>query len=253
MRLASFMKESILSKRGDWSYDEILKDLNGVPGNAPVLWKGWGAPPSRLIGQEQSYHGGGRAVKIKNDRGEINFRGSSLGAGLGSITKKLNMDTPPVFTTRSYVHAIFFGTPYVFIPTSSYVTCYNPDVFDLIQIKDPEEINSVLENYIYYNNKMPPADAKGEVIISTKEYWLVSIGSLIYDTKGQLKIFKRAEDVKTYQDVKEAIVNYLKYTEWVIYKNIQSALDPEARLKEYERMGYPKEWIARYERKLRQK
>jgi hypothetical protein len=252
MRLRKF-SESILSKREDWNYEEILRDLNRVSPFSAVLWKGWGAPPERLIGREQSYHGGGRVIKIENDRGEINFRGSSLGLGLGSITKKLNMGTAPVFTTRSYIHAMFFGNPYAFIPAASYVTAHNPDVFDLISIKDPEKIDEFIKNYTFYNNKMPPTDAKDEVIVSTTKYWLVSISSLIYDTKGQLKTYKKAEEVVAYQDLKEVIVNYLKYTEWVIYKNIQSALDPEARLKEYERMGYPKEWVGRWERKLSKK
>jgi hypothetical protein len=246
------LKENILSKRTDWNYEEVLDDLRRVPGNARVLWKGWGSPPAVFVGVDQSYHGGGRIVKVNNDRGEKEFRGATLGAKtIPIVLQKLGLDTPPVFTTRSYPQAIFFGNPYIFVPSSSYTTCYNPDIFDLIQIKDPEKIEAARENYVFFKNKMPPNDADGEVIVSARRYWLVSVGSLIADTKGKLKTFTKTENVKTYSDASEVIINYLKFRKWVVFQDLQAAQNPENRIKEFEKFNYPTEWIKDWKKRLK--
>jgi hypothetical protein len=240
MRLSGFINEGVVSRRDEWNFDEVLDLLKKMDRSDPVLWKGWS--------KRSDFHGSGWMVKVKSDR--EGFRGSFLPSA-ERVIEKLDLPGSPVFTTTDLPHSAFFGTPYVFIPIGPFTTFYNPEIWDLAQVKrndnlwksvDDDKINQVVGGY-KVSNKIPDG-AKGEVIVIVDYYWLLSVGSLINETKGKLKIISNTREVKKYGDVIEVMENYLKFYRWKLKKQIEN--DP-AFIRVIRTWNIPKEWIRELE------
>ncbi len=246
MRLKRFIKESILSTREDvfLKFPELLNDLRKMDRSAPVLWKGW---------SNKMYEASGWLIKVKNDRGS-KFFGDFLPTPK-KIIEKLNFPSPPVFTTTDHFQSVFFGHPYIFVPIGSYVTYYNPEMWDLNSLKrndnlwkaaEDEAIDKVVSGY--KNSHKIPQGIKGEVLIIIDEYWLVSVSSFMNETKGKLKTFKNAREIKKYGDVVEVLENFMKFFVWKLKKQIED--NPDF-IKVIRTWKLPKSWLEEIESVLK--
>lgn len=246
MRLDNFIKEGIVASKNtkeslDMFEDAIqcIKKFNLW--NDDIVWRGFG---SKAI-----Y---GYILKISNDRS--GFR-SSWNEVVLEIMKQLGI-TSPIFTTKTFNNARFFGTPRVFIPKDNFKTYVNPNVPDLRDISDRVTIHStkgieeryprnpieVAKEFIQIQNGFPNTLKTDwqEMIITTSEYYLISPQSLIdFSKKGRYSKIKNISEIDKYNDVVVLYNQWKAYNKWFI----NARLKDNPNLLKYYSENYPKEWL----------
>lgn len=209
--------------------------------NEEVVWRGFGVKPI-----SNSW-----IVKVTNEtRGGLGFRGGWAEEVI-EVLNLLELETAPVFVTKGYDNARFFGSPRIFVPIEPFVARYNPDIDDIMGIhkkwvnniqvggQDPTE---VAKGYVVSKNsfKAIPTAKWHESIVTTKEYYLTYPDQMLQmSKKGKFVTIKDSKDIKKYSDVVKVYNEWIAYTKW--FARMRAKQNPLV-LKSY-REQYPPEWF----------
>jgi len=211
--------------------------------NDPIVWRGFGV--------KVMY---GWIVKVSNNR--EGFRGA-LSDVAREIIGALNLDTPPIFTTKHYSNARFFGRPRAFVPCGPFKTYVNPNVKDIMDVsrrttihysdkveeRYPRDPDEVAKEYIETKNDFPdvPAGEWQEMIVTAKEYYLLYPDSFFELTKkSKFATIKSIDDIKKYGDIVKLYNEWISYVRWFV--SMRAKENPNI-VGTYVKDGYPEEWF----------
>lgn len=192
--------------------------------NSPIVWRGFNSSKRGTI----SF--------INNER--MGYKGN-LDDKVVSVISGLNLKYNPVFTTKDYNNARFFGNPCVFIPNDNFEAYVNSEINDIMSIKSSDKSsNEIVNEYNKYINEIPHTveDTWQELIISCKSYYLVYPIQLMKFNKGKIKSPK---EIKKYNDVVLLYNEYVSYIKQFVQKNLSN----NPKLIGHYSKHYPKEWF----------
>lgn len=151
--------------------DEAISNMKLISSHK-IIWRGQKLPHGLY----------GIVYKVTNNRqgfmGKILSKVESLMFALKEI-KLLN--SQPIFTTRSFSNAKFFGTPYIVLPIRNFTTLYNEDVVDSAHYEGVVE--KAVQGYKKYENTFPPENWNGEIVLDTDYYYLINIDKVVRELK----------------------------------------------------------------------
>jgi len=249
MRLKSYIKEMAVEASNNWAdasklYNDAAKNIKKYGlWNDPVVWRGFGGFGNQYI------------IKVTTDYG--GFRGQ-WSEPVKKVISLLDLDTDPIFVTKTYDQARFFGSARIFIPASDFKVYVNPDVKDIASInpkivniggdreerwggENPEEI---AKGYKVTKNVFPAEGSKRnqEMIITCKEYYLSYPEQMLQFTKkSKFAKIKTVDDIKRYGDV---VILYYDFESYIKWHARMRAKENKHILKNYIETGhYPKEWF----------
>lgn len=192
--------------------------------NSPVVWRGFNAKKRGAI----SF--------VTNER--MGYKGNIIDK-VGNVINGLNLKYQPVFTTKDYNNARFFGNPCIFIPNDTFEVYVNSEINDVMSIKSSDKsIEEIIDGYNKYINEIPHTteDSWQELIVSCKSYYLIYPIQLIRSKRSK---FKSPKDIKKYNDVAQLYDEYVSY----IKQAVQNNLSNNPNLLGYYSTHYPKEWL----------
>jgi hypothetical protein len=167
--------------------------------NSPVIWRGFNHRTSSIV------------YKVTNDRS-----GSYYGKQAAmNIIKGLGLQTEPIFITRTYNNARFFGTPHIFVPDSNFISYYNKDVQDVMHVDNNSNVDEIISGYVKNMNKIPASGNWNEIILSCKSYYLINQAHMIFHVqKSRYATIKNPGNISTYKDVVKLYNDYVSYFKW---------------------------------------
>jgi hypothetical protein len=135
----------------------------------------------------------------------------------------------PTFATTDYTQASMFGSVKIFIPNKNDTLLYSDKVNDVMADigfdgRDENHFENLLSSY----NKATIKNIskhKGEVIVDTKEYYLVDY--LVTANSFKSKFFEPKKTIEglTYGDVVEMLKSYISYNKFLIKVGKQQPFD----------------------------
>lgn len=232
MRYSNYLNDSIALVSGSFTKKmetfkvaiDNIKKYNLL--DSSIIWRGF-----------KKKRTGDFIYKIINDRS--GFRGN-LEPKVQEVIDNLKLSSAPVFTTKEYNNARFFGDARVFIPDGDFISCMNPDVDDILVSVREGDINKIISGYLRYVNIIPSTKNWQELILSCKSYYLVSPQHmLILSSKGKYSTIKNIRDLKSYHDIIKLYNEYISYLKW--FYNMRLKDNPK--MKDYYQKNYPKDWF----------
>jgi hypothetical protein len=232
MRLYNYITEEVIPVK-DFNeslqlFDKAIKSLNRYSlMDEDVVWRGFNMKPNPNI-----------IMTIANNR--EGWKGK-IDKSADSIIQRLNLDSQPVFVTRSHGNARFFGSSRIFVPLSPFKTYYNELISDIMHIDGKVKPDVAAKGYIESINEFPNVGSDWhEMIVTCDQYYLINANQMLATTaKSKFGSIKTENDIKTYGDVVKLYNEYVSYSKWQVKKRLEDRPD----LLSYYKDSYPKEWL----------
>lgn len=209
MKLEIFLSDGIVMGSNTKEQITMMEDAIGnikkyQLWNSPIIWRGF---RKKRIAD--------KIVLITNDREGYRDKSHS---DVDKVLDGLNLKYVPVFATRIYNNARFFGEPHILVPTNNFSVFINDNVDDILVVtRDKEDtIENLIKGYVEYKNEIPPTKLNREIIFSCKSYYLISHIQLLgqHTQKSKYATIKKREDLNKYNDVVKLYNEYVSYWKW---------------------------------------
>jgi len=184
----------------------------------PIQGEGVVALSEKVMGQIKKYNLWDSPLKYRGFSGNNAFNGvvrvtnkregfyGALSDDLRKFIKKDLGVKNPTFATTDEIQAKMFGQVNIYVPGDNEKYFVNPVVRDALS-----DLNS--GNIFMYKEHKSLKDItkhKGEILIDTKEYFLVNPYHLDNETRSKFK----PKSIKTYKDLYKLLKSFVSYWKW---------------------------------------